>query len=279
MRTFAVCCCRFIFALLALCLGGCIEIEEARRFDPNGEAHLYLVIKVDPQYESLVFHDLDRQLRADAPPGVRIDSSQRIDGKAAFVIEADGPAAAELGAKEYPAALSISSGGFMKRRYDYRVSVSRTPQMPIPHRLRVTLPGSIEQTNGSKISGDTVEFDLTHARRGATFTVSSMAWAFDFGGTGSPSALSGVANDGWLLPASLALIGAGIVALAIGLIRRRRSPKVAVPLATSVSQPRDTATVATSESGVAGGTLFCTECGAKNPSSRRFCSACGQALE
>lgn len=87
----------------------------------------------------------------------------------------------------------------MRRKYEYRMLVTKSPEMPVPHRIKVTLPGSIAQTNGTKLSDDTVEFDVTTARRGSSFFAASTGFALSFSGApprGANAARAGSMN--WL---------------------------------------------------------------------------------
>jgi ribosomal protein L40E len=276
------------FAAIARCaaivmvglLGACIEVEQSHTIDRSGDVHLRVVLKIDPQYEQLVFSDMEKKLRQDMPPSVRVDSSQRVDGKASFIIEADGKDATELSRADYPVTLVVSDAGFMQRRYQYRVVVAKTPETPVPHRLRVTLPGTIEQTNGKKLGDDTAEFDLTRARRGASFVATSKALAFSLPGArsnltqanaGASSAVEG--RVPWLLWGSFASILAGLALVIASWVRARANGRSAVlrppplDMPTPAAMPNEVAAV-----------VYCSECGTQNPAARKFCRQCGHSM-
>ena len=141
--------------VLAGMLFGCIDVAEHRRFDTDGALHFKAVMMIEPQYEALVMPELKKKFEGVRTKGWKIDLTQRIDGKAAAVLEADGDdALAELGRSDQPFKLAVSDAGFMRRRYEYRMLITKSPEMPVPHRIKVTLPGSIAQTNGAKLSDD-----------------------------------------------------------------------------------------------------------------------------
>ena len=160
-------------------------------------------------------------------------------------------------------------------RYEYRGILRVT--IPFPHRAVVSLPGSIESVlGGKKIASDTVEFDLTHAKPGDVFAVTSTAFAFGLGSGGATAAAS--ANPGtaaWLIPLSVGSIGAGVALLLTGWFRSRQAarandslPSFAPPTAaTHAPMPAEEAA-----------SQFCTECGAANTVGRRFCGQCGHAM-
>jgi hypothetical protein len=267
-----------MFAGLLAWLSGCIEVEQRLRVHDDGSTSFKGTIKIDPQYETQVLPTMKKDLPGKLPAGVRLDFSQRIDGKAAVVMEADGEAAAEMLKQDGSTTITVSEGGFMKKRYEYRVIVPLTPEIPFPHRAVVTLPGSIESVlGGKKIAADTFEFDLTHAKRGDVFAAASTALAFSMGRGGvSAAQVTNPTAATWLVPASIGSICAGAALLLAGWIRSSRSRSAARGTQPVVVAPtpvaRETASVQDMSSG------NCTKCGAPNPAGRKFCSKCGHEL-
>ena len=271
--------CWYWVVLLSMfaCLYGCIEAEERIRVHEDGSFSVKATMKIDPQYEALVLPAMKEELKKKLPPGARVDFSQRIDGKAAILIEADGAAAAEMLKEDGSATITVSDGGFMKKRYEYRETVKLTPEIPFPRRAVISLPGSIESvTGGKKTAGDTVEFDQTHAKRGDVFAATSTAFAFSMGsGDTATAAMASPGTAAWLMPASVGSIFAGVVLLLIGWFQLRQATHsralqqpfaVAAPAA-PMSPPVEDA-----------GLMFCSECGARNALGRKFCSQCGHDL-
>lgn len=269
--------CGVVLLGTAAYLGGCIEVEQRVRVNDDATVSVKATIKIDPQYEALVLPKMKEELTKKAPPGVRLDFSQRIDGKAAVLIEAEGAAADAMLKEDGSTTITVSDGGFMKKRYEYREIVTRVPEMPVPARSVVSLPGSIESvTGGIKTADDTVEFDQTHAKRGDVYAVTSTAFAFSLG-NGRATAASG-ANPGtaaWLVPVSIGSICAGVALLLAGWIRSRHavSAGVSPPIyAARTAAAQVPAPVEEARS------LFCTECGAANTVGRKFCGQCGHAM-
>ena len=269
--------CVFLLAVLLACLYGCIEVEERIRVHEDGSFSVKATMKIDPQYEALVLPTMKEELKKKLPRGARIDFSQRIDGKAAILIEADGAAAAEMLNEDGSATITVSDGGFMKKRYEYRETVKLTPEIPFPRRAVISLPGSIESvTGGKKTAGDTVEFDQTHAKRGDVFAASSTAFAFNMGsGDTGTAAMANPGTAAWLMPASIGSIFAGVALLLTGwflsrqVIRAGGSPSISSMPKPAVHEPTPDEDV---------GSVFCTECGVRNALGRKFCNQCGHDL-
>jgi hypothetical protein len=269
----------WLFALLSLlgCLCGCIDLEQRLRVHDDGSTSFKATIKIDPKYEALLLPQMKQDMPGKLPAGVRVDFSQRIDGKAAVVIEADGAASAELLRQDGSTTITISDGGMMKKRFEYRLIVPATPEIPFPHRGVVTLPGSLESVlGGKKTAGDTFEIDLTHAKRGDVFAATSTAFAFSVGGgDGRASAVAKTGAPAWLTPVSIGSICVGAALLLIGWLRARAGQQPVLGTAISASTvPRRVM-----EAPLETASLYCTECGTANATNRKFCGQCGHALD
>lgn len=261
--------------LLLAC--GCIEVEQRVKVHQDGTAAYRATIKIDPQFEALVLPQMKDDLPKKAPPGVRLDFSQRIDGKAAVVIEADGAAADAMLKEDGSTTITVSDSGFMKRRYEYRGVVTRAIDVLVPMRSVVSLPGSIESVSGgTKTASDTVEFDLTDVKRGDVFSATSTAFVFSLGRGGvGPSNDSVPGTASWLMPASVVLIVFGVAVLLMGWLKARTTVEASGPPG-NVAAPAPTvdhsAVNDTSR-------VFCSECGAANAAGCKFCGQCGRAME
>ena len=260
----------------ALFMSGCMEVEEQYRLSSDGKVDARIVMKVEPQYESLVLPELKKKMRADLPPGMKLDASQRIDGKVAIVITGEGLELATISSDDQPMRFSAAPAGLLQQRYRFTLNAAKAPDIPIPHRVRVTLPGSIEQTNGRKIESDTVEFDLTNARRGAQFQATSTGFALSFGSS-SKAAPQGQTTTAWLLPGSLVAIVLGSIVL---VARWMMGKKTATSADASRAAPVPMASASPpSMAGVPDAArVFCSECGTSQAATRRFCSDCGAPL-
>ena len=96
-------------------------------------------------------------------------------------------------------------------------------------------------------------------------------------GSVSTSALAAAGADvlTWLVPASTASIGFGVALLLLAWLQSRRLKTVgAASLTAAVAKP-DRPQSAPAEDPA---TMFCTECGARNSTGRRFCNQCGHSL-
>lgn len=269
--------CMAVLLSTVACLCGCIEAEERVRVHEDGSFSVKATMKIDPQYEAMVLPAMKEELKKKLPPGARIDFSQRIDGKAAILIEADGAAAADMLREDGSTTITVSDGGFMKKRYEYRETVKLTPEIPFPRRAVISLPGSIESVfGGKKTAGDTVEFDQTHAKRGDVFAATSTAFAFSVGSGGTTAAIVASAGTAaWLVPASIGSICAGLALLLTGWFRSRRAARRSAARSIIAAQMLASAGLMPADAVAA---LFCTECGAPNAAGRKFCGKCGHAL-
>lgn len=268
--------CMAVLLSTVACLCGCIEAEERVRVHEDGSFSVKATMKIDPQYEAMVLPAMKEEFKK-LPPGARIDFSQRIDGKAAILIEADGAAAADMLREDGSTTITVSDGGFMKKRYEYRETVKLTPEIPFPRRAVISLPGSIESVfGGKKTAGDTVEFDQTHAKRGDVFAATSTAFAFSVGSGGTTAAIVASAGTAaWLVPASIGSICAGLALLLTGWFRSRRAARRSAARSIIAAQMLASAGLMPADAVAA---LFCTECGAPNAAGRKFCGKCGHAL-
>ena len=268
--------CMAVLLSMVACLCGCIEVEQRVRVHDDGSVSLKATMKIDPQYEAMVLPAMKEEFKK-LPPGARIDFSQRIDGKAAILIEAEGAAAADMLKQDGSTTITVSDGGFMKKRYEYRETVKLTPEIPFPRRAVISLPGSIESvTGGKKTASDTVEFDQTHAKRGDVFAAMSTAFAFSVGSGGTTAAIVASAGTAaWLMPASIGSICAGLALLLTGWFRSRRAARRSAARSIIAAQILASAGLMPADAVAA---LFCTECGAPNAAGRKFCGKCGHAL-
>ncbi len=271
------CCMFFLLGMVVAALCGCIELEERIRVHEDGSMSVKATMTIDPQFEAMVLPKMREELTKKLPHGTQVDFSQRINGKAAIIIEAAGAAATQMQLEDGSTTITVSDGGFMKKRYEYRETVVMTPEIPFPNRAVVSLPGSIESViGGTKTTGDTVEFDRTNAKRGDVFVVTSTAYAFNLGSTKKTAAGTAIPGDAaWFLPVSIGLVFAGVAMLLIGWFRSRQVTR-SVDVPTIVAAPTLVSGVSTPIEEVA--LVFCTECGAPNAVGHKFCGKCGRAL-
>ena len=95
-------------------------------------------------------------------------------------------------------------------------------------------------------------------------SVSTSAWA-----------AAGADVQTWLVPASIALIGFGVALLLLAWLQSRRLKTVgAASVTTAVAEPNRPQSAPAEDPA----TMFCTECGARNSTGRKFCNQCGHSL-
>jgi hypothetical protein len=149
--------------------------------------------------------------------------------------------------------------------------------MPFPYTLTIKVPGSIEQSNGTKLSSDTVRWEMQGLRANTVLSVTSKALAFPdvsilFGSlinfylsllVNDDTKIAGAKDSPANFAKTISLIASILTLLApiagcILIIHKLRKGK-------SVVKPSE----------VVDDGLFCVECGGKNPPDSLFCVNCG----
>lgn len=237
-------------ALIGLiALVGCLEVKQSVKIDRTGAGAVGLRIVVDKDWAPLVMPELRKTLQKDLSGEEWVMKEvQESNGNPAIDIHGKFSDVSVLRDGHSSTKFVVTKNNLFREDYHYEVqyveSVSR--DFPIPYEYTVTMPGEITETNGEKLSSDTVKWRSDKGfKKGAVLSVTSSAVP-----------LSGLAMSSAVI---VALFGIG----GFFFYRQRKASK---SLANSefTSADRDM--------------VFCTECGAKNEVNSKYCTVCGFKL-
>ena len=155
----------------------------------------------------------------------------------------------ELSDKSTQYVFVSEGGGFFNKTYRFEIRQLATQNfdMPIPFEFLVRMPGTIDETNGVKVSPNEVKWSQIGIRKGTVMSARSSATS-------------------WLGMIVLGVVAA-FVLLGGWLVLSRKTASV-YEVAPDVFVPVQNRMPA----------VFCTECGQRNSESANFCTGCGKKL-
>ncbi len=253
---------RLLLLSLILFLTSCIEVKQRIDISRDGSGEAILEIGVQREWTSMVIP----KLKADAPRGWIISDEKEKDGKHVIVFTRKFRDISEVNDDEAKYFFWSKKAGFMQRRYAIEVTQLKSSDLPFPYEVSIKVPGSIDETNGMKVSSNEARWNLQGLRRGTKLSITASAFALpDYGSWRTCYVLvtqgEGISSC-WPLLGDLggsALLGVGVI-VGAGLITRKA---IRVGLRNRKDVPRR---------------VFCTECGQENPATGAFCTNCGHTL-
>lgn len=253
---------RLLLLSVLLFLPSCIEVKQRIDIGRNGSGEAILEIGVQREWAPMVIP----KLKADAPRGWIISNEKETEGKHVIVFTRKFRDISEVNDDEAKYFFWSKKAGFMQRRYTVEVTQLKSSDLPFPFELSIKVPGTIDETNGMKISSSEARWNLQGLRRGRKLSIAASAFAMpDYGSWRTCYVLiaqgEGISSCRLLLGdlGGSALLGVGVI-LGAGLIARKA---VTIGLRNRKAVPRR---------------IFCTECGQENPATGAFCTNCGQRL-
>lgn len=173
---------KFLKALLLLCLTlsltSCLEVKQAININKDGSGDARLEVAVQQEWAS----QLVPKLKGDMPKGWSIVEEKEKEGKHVVIFNRKFKDISELNDNEARYTFSSERKGFLKKSFILEVSQLKSSDMPFPYEVSIKLPGSIDETDGIKISSNEVKWNLQGLRRGTKLSVKSSAFALpDFG--------------------------------------------------------------------------------------------------
>jgi len=151
----------------------------------------------------------------------------------------------ELNDDEARYTFSSEKKGFMRRSYALKVKYIKSPEIPFPfpYEISARMPGSIDETNGHKVSSDEAKWNLQGLLKGTELSVKS---------------------SGFTIPALawLVILMAALLLLFVGLVIVNKTIKPVIRKNRVVSK-----------------VIFCTQCGKENPAAASFCTNCGERVK
>lgn len=159
-----------IFCFLVLItLSSCLEVKQQININKDGSGDARLEVAVQDVWAPQVVP----KLKSDMPKGWNVIEEKAKEGKQVIVLERKFKDISELNDDETSYAFSSERKGFMKKSYAIEVKYLKSSDMPFPYEVAIKTPGSIEETNGQKISSGEVKWGLQGLRRGTELTVKS----------------------------------------------------------------------------------------------------------
>jgi len=163
--------------LLILCcvflLTSCLEVKQQLNIAKDGSGDARLEVAVQEMWASQVIP----KVKSDMPKGWNVIEEKVKEGKQVIVFSRKFKEVSELNDDETRYTFASERKGFMKRSYAIEVKQLKSSDMPFPYEVIIKIPGSIEETNGQKISSAEVKWSLQGLRSGTSLTVKSSALA------------------------------------------------------------------------------------------------------
>lgn len=227
--------------LICFILTSCLEVKQEITVDKDGSGNTRLEIAIQKEmlFDPQMISEFKNELKEE---GWNIlDEVEREGG---YVITAGRKFKdiSELNDDEGRYIFSSEKMGFIKKSYILEIEHIENSEIPFPYEIYIKVPGSIDETDGEKVSSNKVKWNLQGFSRGTVLSVKS---------------------SGFTIPA-LAWLAIVIVVLL--------SLFVAVVVVSKIIKP------VAYKSKVVSKTTFCAQCGKENPESANFCTTCGEKL-
>jgi len=200
--------CRCLLLIfMAIALTGCLDIEQRMEITDSGSVTSNMDIKVDPRAASMVVPMLKEQLPKD---GFKLIEEATRDGAPFLRYRGEFTQFDDFKPDGFNLEYAKSETND-KTAYLISIMVKRKQRdTSFKHHLTLKVPGTIQSTNGEKISSDEVRLDLTIP---GSYEVRSESSAFGFAGRAI-----------WIAAAILGFLG--IVLAVVWVSRRATSAKL-----------------------------------------------------
>lgn len=236
--------------LISVLLTGCLEIKQSISLLGDGSGQVAVKFVVEKEWAPMLVPKLKESMRRDIPKGVQVDGPMQDEaGNSVLQFTLPFKDVSELNDKETEYVFVSEGGGFFSKTYrlEIRQLATRNFDVPIPFEFLVKMPGTIDETNGVKVSTNEVKWRQIGISKGTVMSARSSATSWP-----------GMIVMGAV--AAFVLLGGWLV-----LSRKTASVYEAAPDVFVPVQHRMSA-------------IFCTECGERNSESGSFCTRCGQRL-
>jgi len=156
-----------LFLSLVIFLASCLEVKQRIDINRDGSGHASLEIAVQREWVPMVIP----KLKADAPRGWIISDEKETGGKHVIVFTRKFRDLSELSDNEVKYRFFSERIGFLKKKYSLEALQLKSSDVPFPYEVSIRLPGTIEETNGARVSSNEVRWDLNGLRAGARLAV------------------------------------------------------------------------------------------------------------
>lgn len=238
----------FIKALFFICLTllvtSCLEVKQEVNInkDGSGNAKLEIAIQKEMLFDPMAIPNLKNNLNKE---GWSILGEVEKEGKHVITAGRRFKDISELNDDESRYTFSSQRKGFMRRSYALKVKYIKSPEIPFPfpYEISIRMPGSIDETNGNKVSSDRSRWNLEGLRKGTELSVKSSGFTISIFGL-------------------LVIVMAGFLLFFVGLVIVNKMIKPVIRKNRVVSK-----------------VIFCTQCGKENPAAASFCTNCGERVK
>jgi len=151
--------CRYLLLIfVAIALTGCLDIEQRMEIADSGSVTSNMDIKVDPRAAGMVVPMLKEQLLKD---GFKLLEETTRDGAPFLRYRGEFLHFEDFKPDGFKLSYTKSESDG-KTKYLISIMVARKAKDPsLKHHLTLQVPGTIQSTNGQKISSDEIRLDLT----------------------------------------------------------------------------------------------------------------------
>lgn len=236
--------------LVSALLSGCLQVKQSISLDGDGSGQVAVKLVVEKQWAPMVVPELKKSMQRDAPKGMQLaDQMQDEAGNSVLQFTVPFKNVSELNDKGTQYVFVSEGGGFFNKTYRFEIRQLATQNfdMPIPFEFMVKMPGTIDETNGVKVSPNEVKWSQIGINKGTVMSARSSATS-------------------WLGMIVLGAVAAFVLLGGWLVLSRKTAPvyeatqDAFVPVQNRMSA------------------VFCTECGQQNSESASFCTGCGQKL-
>lgn len=161
-----------IISLIFLCifLTACLEVKQTININKDGSGDARLEVAV-------MAAELIPKLKSEMPKEWSIIEEKEKEGKHVIVFGRKFKEISELNDNEATYSFSSEKKGFLKKSYTLEIKQLKSSEMPFPYEISVKVPGSIDETDGTKFSSSEVKWNLQGFRRGKELSVKSSGFA------------------------------------------------------------------------------------------------------
>ena len=226
--------------VFSLFLTSCIEIHQKIFVKKDGSGTAQLEFIIHKELAAMGLTELKRELKKDAPKGWTLQSEKEVGSNYILTYQTTFKNVSALNDDEIQYSFLSDNKGLFKINYRVKINFLKSRPEPIPFYVFLEVPGTIANTNGTKVSANQIKWEFNGLTRGTELFVESY------------STRIGVVI-------AIIIVGCLIVALFLFIILRRKRQILPQIQGTSKN-------------------AFCTQCGASNSLDSKFCEDCGHEL-
>ncbi len=239
---------RFIFSILiCFILTSCFEVKQKINIskDGSGNTRLEIAVQKEMLFNPRAITEFKNNLKKE---GWNILREVEKEGKLLITAGRKFKNISELNDDKTRYTFSSERKGFMRNSYILEIEHIEDYEIPFPFQYEIStkVPGSVDETNGKKISSNVVKWNLEGLQEGIVLYVRSSAFT--------------IPVLAWLLIFLILMFA--VLLLFVGVVIVSKIIKPTIPKSRVTSRG-----------------VFCIQCGKENPAIASFCTNCGHKLE